>query len=128
MNEIEVADRKYLVGKMPVMKQLHVARRMAPLMAAMANEGNVAAKIAEAVSGLNDADTDYIVDACLGVVRYVDPNSGGTSFPVMPRPGVLAYDFVDLPTVMSLVRAVIAENLGNFIPTAPSASSAPAAV
>lgn len=137
MTEIELSGRIYHTGKLDARRQFHVARRLAPVIAAMADAAgsiddlkSVAAsidleKIAGAVAALSDADADYIMDNCLSVVTYRDQEAQ-RDFKIMPRPGVVQFDFVGLPEMLRLAAAVIQENLAGFMPASDQGSSEPA--
>ena len=70
MNEFEVDGHIYRSKKMAARTQFHVMRRMAPILAplqAVASgdmTGSLVA-LAEAIGGLSDEASDYVLDHCL---------------------------------------------------------------
>lgn len=118
--EFEIGGNTYRSGKMDTFKQFHVSRRLAPVLgglAAMA-EGeadNFAAflqPIAEAVARMSDADCDFILQSCLGVVQRQQGNAWS---PIYAGGGsALMFDDIDLGSMMQIAAKVIQENLGGF--------------
>ncbi|HAX9740749.1 TPA: hypothetical protein JS184_004472, partial [Escherichia coli] len=70
-------------------------------------------RIAEELSSLTEDDTSAIIHPCLAVVsrKHMD---GWT--PVF-NSGQLMFDDIDLLTMLQLVARVVADSLGNFLPT-----------
>ncbi|EKL0158353.1 hypothetical protein PP698_005959, partial [Escherichia coli] len=70
-------------------------------------------RIAEELSSLTEDDTDAIIHPCLAVVsrRHMDG-----WVPVFTR-GELMFDDIDLLVMLHLVARVVADSLGNFLPT-----------
>ncbi len=134
MEEIEIKGRTYTIKKLPVMQQFHVMRRMAPILAAFvdgipsgADIANSMAsfdltKIGEEIAALSDKDSEYILNTCLGAVLYRDPEAE-RDFKIQVRPGVMAYEFIELPEILQLTGAVIKLNLSGFMAAVPSATS-----
>jgi hypothetical protein len=134
--EFEIAGNTYRAGKMPTFTQFHVSRRLAPVLSGLAvTAGEEAANfaaflqpIAEAVARMSDADCDFILDACLGVVQ----RQQGTSWaPVyVGAKQALMFDDIDMAVMLQLAAKVIQENLGGFFQggvAALKSSSQPAA-
>lgn len=137
--ELEINNQKYRVGNIPVMKQMHIARRLAPVFAAAAGAvkqtpeksgvaelvaaaavepivdtagGAMFSRLANAISQLSDADTEYILNLCLDVCMR---QNGDKWTPVRVR-GQLMYDDIALPDLLQISFATIQENLGTFFP------------
>lgn len=138
MEQIDINGRSYTIKKLSAMQQFHVARRLAPILAAFVDgipsasdvAGSLAGfdltKIGEEVAALSDKDAEYILNTCLSAVTYRDVENQ-RDFPVQVKPGVMRYDFIELPEMLRLTGEVIKLNLGGFIPAAPSATSDTAA-
>lgn len=147
---ITIGTQEYRVGKLSPMKQFHVARRIAPLLAALGGAALSAPKdiaaieqsdasaddaaedsalgaiqhflqsLAPALASMSDEESEYIINTCLAVVK----RKQNTSFaPVIASNGRLMFEDIALPDMMQLTVAVIQENLGSFFPDAPGKSS-----
>lgn len=130
--EIDVNGGRYQIGAMPATKQLHIARRLAPLVAglAAAHKPGQAVEMAEAVqpiaaafASLSDADTDYVVHECLKTVKRQIGGAQGWA-PVMSSAGTLMYEDIDLLTMIQLTVKVVETNLSPFLSALPSLSAA----
>jgi hypothetical protein len=132
----EVRGKTYRVGRMPVMQQLHVSRRLSPLLAALAPAFGALAKaagpaeqvaavkpFADAFATLPDADAEYIVSTCLSVVSRDVEGKGRTWGPLYVQ-GVNCAEDLGLDTLLPLVVFVVKAALGPFI--ADFLTSAPA--
>lgn len=133
MAEIEISGARYRAGKLNARQQFHVARRLVPLMGSLVSllpapgpDGKRPAldpmaflePMANAVAGLSDADSDYIMDTCLRAVERQVP--GGAWAPVATATGALMYDDMDLVAMLRLCAAVIQENLAGFLHAIPA--------
>ncbi len=131
MNEaiVEVKGHKYSIGKMPLLAQFHVGRRLGPLLITMgisvsdlregASKLNAAdlapmmVPIMEIMARMSDEDSNYIITTSLQVVKR---DAGGGKFaPAFTPDGTPAYMDIDLPVMMRLVMDALKENLGNFL-------------
>lgn len=114
----DINDHAYASTKLPVLTQLHLARRIAPALGAIAaaqEQGattleGFAGPIMNAVAGMPESDVNWIVVTCLSVVqRKVE---GG--YRPLARDGHIMDDTLPLPEVLQIVAKVIEENLGGF--------------
>lgn len=130
MQEVEINGRTFHIKKLGARQQFHLARRLAPIIAAFvagASADDAAkglagidlSKIGEELAGLSDANADYIMDTCLAAVTYRD-DENKRDYPIQVRPGVMRYDWIELPEMLRLCVAVIQDNLGGFMAAAPS--------
>lgn len=132
MAEFEVDGHSYRTAKLSAMKQIHVARKIAPLFAAVPgilsrlNEGIGALKpVLDEMAGMPAADLDFVIKECLMVVRRKDGSDwqrvwvDGADTPM--------YDDIDGPQILQIVQRVVMENLGPFMRAVPQNSSAPQA-
>ena len=144
--EFQINGQSYRVARLSVFDQLKVSRKLLPVLAGLfADIGairkllpvdggagvtdidaiapaleKVLPRIASALSGLSDEDTDAITHPCLAVVSR---QQGKAWTPVFSG-GVLMFDDIDLFTMLGLVARVVADSLGNFLhalPTTPTA-------
>ncbi len=119
MAEIKVGEHTYTIGKLTPYQQLHVARRLLPLFIGASSsitEGQTddlewAAPFVSAISKMPDDEVDAIINPCLSVVSR---KSGEMWAPVMPKPGQMMFQDISIVDMMSLVGAVLQENIGNF--------------
>lgn len=141
--ELTLGSAEYSTRKLSAIQQFHVARRLAPLLWAL-GEGLVQAlssgkseisvdgvdanglfalkNVADMVAQMSDADSEYVLNTCLSVVRR--KQSGGWAN-IQASGGGLMFDDIDLQTMMQLAVTVIKENLGNFFDALPGVSTLP---
>ena len=135
--EITIKDQKYRIGKLSVFEQLKVSRKLLPVLAGLVSdfrniqsrlsakdtEGaleSILPKIADAVSGLSDADVDAILFPCLQVVA----RQHGKGWVPICQQGTMAFDDIDLFVMLQLVARVVADSLGNFLQGLPTSETA----
>ncbi len=116
----------YQIGQLDARRQLHVGRRLMPVMAPIAamlqtaQSGEVSdpmaalMPIANAISRMEDDEMDYIISHCLSVVQRQNTKHGGGWGPVVASNGRLMFDDIKLVHMLQIVAAVIKENLGPF--------------
>jgi hypothetical protein len=124
--EIEVGGQMYQIGKLDLMMQWHLTRRLAPILAtagislAMLADGSKKLEmadfipslgpVAQIMSMMDDKDSDYIIFHCLAVVKRKD---GERWAPLTQGKGFM-YQDVDMPGMLRLVVEVLKHNLQNF--------------
>lgn len=129
----------FSIGKLNAMQQLHLVRRIAPIATSLieavgtgnlkqaterTEEENAAAlaamvgPLSEAAAALPEADVDWIMGTCLGVVER---DMGANFAPVAIR-GTIMQEDLPLPVLLQLVAAVVKENLGTFLPAASTSN------
>lgn len=125
MAEFSVGGQNYKSSKLDVFKQFDIAKRLAPVMSAVAEiarAGDVeveelVVKIAPVISALPDADTHYIFNSCLDVTqrqqgdrwaRVRAPGSGG-----------LMFQDIGLPELMQITFNVLKEHFAGFFAVLP---------
>jgi hypothetical protein len=137
---MDINSITYSTGKLNAFEQLHVSRRLAPMLAALVssfqsapslakgaelNEDDILAlatgPLADTFSKMSDEDVNYIVNTCLAVCQR--KQAGGYSKVISN--GNLMFSDIELDTLMGLTLAVIQENLGRFFPTSQPTSDAP---
>lgn len=152
--EMTAKDRKYATGKLDPLTQVHLLRKIAPMMVAMgaavrslpeaeilsATEddskaialfGAASVPLLEGFAKMPTEDVDYIVASCLAVCEVY--NVGGIYTPIREKTtGRFMFDDIDASTIMRLCFCVIKENLGPFLlnpigAILPSGDSAPSA-
>ncbi|MCT4716772.1 hypothetical protein MUA01_17590 [Enterobacteriaceae bacterium H18W14] len=126
--EITLKDVDYRIGKLSVFDQLKVARKLLPVLAGIvgdfrglqSKEGGdaletVLPKIARTLSDLSEEDCNAVLFPCLNVVARSHMKSWVPVF----HGGALAFDDIDLMTLLQLVARVVADSLGNFLQELP---------
>lgn len=132
MSIIEVKGNKYECGRLSAVTQFHVTRRLGPVLVvagisiemirtgmklALDDLVSMAGPVIEVLSKMSDADTNYILTACLSAVKR---ESAGKFAPITADKSLdLMFADIDMPTMLRLVVEVLKENLGNFL-TEPS--------
>lgn len=138
MNDlIEIGDYKYQVGKLSALDQLHVSRRIAPiiptiapLLVSIVDAGltDLAESesldidvlktlapsfqpFAEALAEMTDEHTEYVLSKCMSVVRRKTDNG----FAAVWRGKSPAFDDMEMSEIIPLVIAVLRSSLGNFM-------------
>jgi hypothetical protein len=122
--EKELNGVTYSIEKLNAFEQLHIARRLAPMLASLAgaeDEGGALPAIADTLSKMSDDDVNYIVNNCLKACKRKQEGKGYAKVMVS---GALMFADIDLTAMLALVQAVVEENLGSFFPTSqlPSAT------
>ena len=138
MSQITVKANVYECGKLNCLAQLHVTRRLGPMLVVagisveMLRSGmkialddlvQMAGPVMEMMSRMPEEDVDYIIFTCLNVVT----RQSGTAFArVTTKERQIMFDDMDLIVLVRVVCEVLKENLGNFLtelgdePTSPS--------
>lgn len=135
--EIELKGNRYSLAKLSVFDQLKVSRKLLPVLAGMVSDfqslrevsqggdisramETVLPKIAGAVADLSDEDTNAVIHPCLSVVSR---RHGKDKWVPVFANGELAFDDIDLMTMLQLVGRVVGDSLGNFLPAAGEAET-----
>lgn len=128
--EFDLDGHEYRCDKLTAMQQFHVSRKIAPLipaaigpfLAISAMHGadkhlekliSELQPLADGLSALPDADAEFVLNTCLGVVRR---KQGETWAPVWNSTHkVTMFEDIDLGVLIRLAMRVIIESLGPFI-------------
>ena len=136
--EITIDGTRYRTGKLDAFMQLHVARRVTPLIMAIGKTGaqmlnaseddftfGAVASVAQALRDMPQQDVNFVLAACLSVCereeqggkwqRVIAPLPAGWEFSDHVRPQ-LVYQDIEMPAMMRLTTTTIQENLGRFMP------------
>jgi hypothetical protein len=128
-NTKEVNGIEYLLGSLTAKKQLHVSRRVAPVLAsALTNLAGAPAgltmdqilltaarPIADTLSKMTDEDVDYVVDTCLAVCKRKATERGGW-VNVMNAAGGIQFADMQMDALLALTAAVIEKDIMPFFP------------
>lgn len=131
MVEITERGQVYRIGRLDAFKQLHVSRRLAPVVptlvpvflkiarqeSAMQDIPGTAALLqpfADALASMADADAEYLLSTCLSVVQR--KTSETTWAPVWSdKARACMFDDMDLGVMVKLVLEVVKDSLGPFM-------------
>ncbi|MEL6237009.1 MAG: phage tail assembly chaperone [Pseudomonadota bacterium] len=140
--EFEIAGHRYRAEKLDAFKQLHVSRKIAPIIPKLLpmflkfSERGDAVKddlagmaeafepLAQALADMSDVDCEYVFSACLGVVSRNQQNNWASVWN-----GSLMFDDIDIGVMVQIASKVIWDSLGPFIQgliANPAASPQPA--
>jgi len=131
--EFEIKSIQYRTAKMGVFEQLKVSRKLLPVLAGMVSEfrsvqekihskdtegamSSILPRIADAVSNMSDEDVNAILFPCLSVVS----RQHGKNWVPVCQHNEMAFDDIDLFTMLQLVARVVADSLGNFLQELPT--------
>ncbi len=136
MTEFELNGRQFRAEKLNAFQQLHVMRRITPLLVpmleiiALAGDGALAKKmlakpqvlspLLEQLAGLPDEALEYVMVTCLGALKV--QTAPGTWVPlwVPVAKRAIVDDLNDLGKLLPLVARVIQEDLGGFFGALPT--------
>lgn len=129
MKTVPINEISYTIGKLSAREQLHVARRLAPVLAELfvsfknspqqvdagldAILALASVPLAKTFAEMPEPDVDYVVNKCLSVCQRQQKNGWAK---VMVD-DVLMFADIELDTLLSLTAEVVQENLGRFFPT-----------
>lgn len=125
--EVTINGETYRIGKMNVLQQGHIAKRLAPITVALVQVQMAAASgekgdgaiftalgsLAQALLHLPDDDMDYVIKEC---ALAAERKQGNTWSRLRHENGPLMFDDMDLFTTLQVTAEVVKANLGNFIP------------
>jgi len=134
MGEVLVGNQQYLIGRLNARQQLHVVKRLAPVLQGLlpiwvmmqqSDRGEItvhemgmhaATVISQTIGAMSDEASDYVLDMCLGVVKFRGPAGNWAPLKVGNNgSGQVMLDAADdLAVQMRLLWEVLYENLQNF--------------
>lgn len=128
--EFTIGDKNFTAGKLDAFKQLHVSRRIAPIiptlvpifvkiakdgaMKDLAGLAELLVPFADGLAGLSDETSEYVISTCLSVVKR--QAQGGNWTPVWSQQAkACMFDDMDLGDLIQISIKVIQDSLGPFI-------------
>ena len=125
-NEFQIGSHTYTAGKLGVIPQFHIVRRLAPVLAGLGEslKGNslaslkedplgAALPIVDALSKMSDEDSEYVLNTCLAVVQRKMPGTIGWGAVYVPGGGIMFED-ITLVETMQLTWKVLEANVMGF--------------
>lgn len=120
--DFEVGGHKYRSMKLDAFRQFHIARKLAPVIGAIAPALQAAEKgdgwsallpLAQVISTLPEEDCNFVLQACLAATQRQVGNVGWQ--PVWNVSAkALQFEDIGLVEMIHIAVQVIQENLGNF--------------
>jgi len=127
MHEFEVNGITYRCKKLTAFQQFHIARRLTPLLLALAGAGEKVNNFAAALAGMSDSDGEYVISVCLSAVeRFNTEHKNWAAVWNASANRAMFVDLNDLAALLPIVVKVIEDNLGNFWSALPTDLSTPA--
>jgi hypothetical protein len=131
--DFEIGGNEYRSGKMDTFKQFHVSRRLVPAFGSFIGAVGEKPDFAElmqpvmhAIASMTDADCDFILDACLSVVKRRQKDAWAPIYAGANQ--ALMFDDIDMSVMLQIASKVIQDNLAGFFPgKVIAASGTPAA-
>lgn len=135
MLTFEVGGKKYTADMLDAMRQFHILRRMAPILAGLLPAGvalkdmqsvlqkEVAAVLpglADALSKLKDEDADFVLFGLLSVVKQEQSNGLGWANVVVGK--TLMFNDISMPDLIKLAFKSGQHNFQDFLSAPPQAS------
>ena len=121
----------YKIGKLDAMRQFHMVRRLAGVLGGLGQAATpkgpqpdvsaILGPLAKGVASLSDADSEYVLGACLGVVERKQAAGG---YAKVWSGGGLMFEDIELGTMLALTMEVLRVNLSGFFAGLPQASTA----
>ena len=130
MADFEVGNHRYKSSRMNAMTQFHVARRLSPVFASLGeaykkNPNDFTSALPAlmgVVSGMPDADVDYIFKSCLRLCQRFQ----GDALPwanVTTPSGDLMFQDLGMTEMLQITYNVIADNFASFFSALPATST-----
>jgi hypothetical protein len=129
--EFEISGQRYRAEKLDAFKQLHVSRKIAPIVpkllpmflkfaesgdamkADLTGMAQAFEPLAQALADMPDADCEYVFNACLGVVARNQQGNWASVWNQNAKS--LMFDDIDLGQMTQIAVKVIWDSLGPFI-------------
>jgi len=110
----------YKASKLPAMKQFHIVRRVAPLLAGMADKDKALEGIMNGIGSLKDEDANYIL---FGLLSCVEREQVGHGWAKVCTGESLMFQDIDLAVMFQIATKAFMENYSGFIQGLPSGLS-----
>lgn len=125
MVDFTIGNYGYVATKMDARKQFHVARRLTPIFSELKTAFKIGIDagdpmayfepVAQAISGMSDAESDYILDACLDVVK----RKIGPALSPIRVSGRMMFEDMALAEMLQITWQVLQDNFASFFSAAP---------
>lgn len=127
-DDFEVGAYTYRAGRLDTFKQLHLARRVAPLVAVarpifmrMGSGGSILDlsmdelnPLIEAFSHMSDADTEYVIGTALSVVERKQADGVGYTKVWNTNANALMFQDITMAEIVMICVTVMIKSIGPF--------------
>ena len=111
MIDFKVGEHEYTASRLDAFTQLHIGRRMSPLLSQVTAEGGTFSSIALALSRASQADIDYILKNTLKVVK----RKGAVMSPIYSdAAGQMAFEDITGLQMLEIVTLALKEDIAPF--------------
>jgi len=117
MAEITINGNLYRTGKLSVMDQFFVTKRLLPVLSGAGSLQGVVAALAT----VSDEDCTFVIGKCLSLCLREQHGSWTSIWNA--RINQLQFDDIDMGQMINLTTTTLQENLGPFMPALPSISN-----
>ena len=107
----------YKASKLPAIKQFHIVRRVAPLLAGMADKDKALEGIMNGIGSLKDEDANYIL---FGLLACVEREQSGHGWAKVSVGESLMFQDIDLGVMFQIATKAFMENYQGFFNALPS--------
>ena len=125
--EFEHKGVVYKAGKLNAMRQFHVVRRLAPLLATLTGSGikpgqaedtlvALLEPLAELLGSMSDADAEYVLMACLSTAERKQAAGGWAKVVAGDQ---LMFEDIDMAAMLHIAWQVLQHNLSGFFAGLP---------
>jgi hypothetical protein len=115
--DFQVNGVSYKAGKLPAMRQFHIVRRCAPLLAGIADKDKALESIFNGIGNLSDEDADYIL---FGLLSCVQRDRSPHGWANVSTGSSLMFDDIDLGAMLQISAKAFSENFSSFLDAIPS--------
>lgn len=117
--DFEVGGIKYKAGKLPAIKQFHIVRRCAPLLAGITDKDKALETIFNGIGTLKDEDVDYVL---FGLLECVERDNNPHGWAKVSTGKSLMFQDIDLSIMLQIAAKAFQENYAGFLSAMPSIS------
>jgi hypothetical protein len=131
MLEFQIDDVTYQAGKLNAFQQLHVSRKLSPVLPKLlpaflsltkeeldskdlATIAEAVAPATEVLASMADADVEYVIGTCMTVVKRALPGNAGWTKAWNEAANLPMYEDIDLGVMLQITWKVLGDSLGNF--------------
>lgn len=107
----------YKASKLPAIKQFHIVRRVAPLLAGMTDKDKALEGIMNGIGSLKDEDANYIL---FGLLSCVEREQVGHGWAKVCVGESLMFQDIDLGVMFQIATKAFQENYQSFFNALPS--------
>ncbi len=112
MIEFKVGDHDYMAQRMDAFTQLHVGRRIAPLLSHVTTGGGSFSAIATALSKAPQEDVDFVIRSAIKMVKR---KSGTEWAPVYnTNAGMMVFDDITGLQLLEIVSLAVKDDIAPF--------------